>query len=132
MFWDESRADSEVDLLNREGFDPQALLHRVDGNLTLLQELVDLFGTEVPGMLASIEQAIQQGSASDLEKAGHKIKGSMLQLSAHAAANIALQLEKSGQTGSMDGTGILLEKLIQEVHVLDQTLRSMLQNRLSH
>jgi len=83
-------------------------------------------------MLASIEKAIQQGSASDLEKAGHKIKGSMLQLSAHAAANIALQLEKSGQTGSMDGTGILLEKLTQEVHVLDQTLRSMLQNRLSH
>jgi HPt (histidine-containing phosphotransfer) domain-containing protein len=132
MFWDESRADSEVDLLNREGFDPQALLHLVHGDFNLLQELVDLFGTEVPGMLASIEKAIQQGSASDLEKAGHKIKGSMLQLSAHAAANIALQLEKSGQTGSMDGTGILLEKLTLEVHVLDQTLRSMLQNRLSH
>jgi len=45
MFWDESRADSEVDLLNREGFDPQALLHLVHGDFNLLQELVDLFGT---------------------------------------------------------------------------------------
>lgn len=117
--------------MNREGFDPQALLHRVDGNLTLLQELVDLFGTEVPGMLAGIEKAIQQGSASELERASHKIKGSMLQLSAHAAAKLALQLEESGQTGSMEGTGLLLEKLIQEVNVLDHELRSILQNQLS-
>ena len=116
--------------MNREGFDPQALLHRLDGNLALLQELVDLFGTEVPGMLAGIEKAIQQCSPSELERAGHKIKGSMLQLSAHAAAKIALQLEESGQTGSMEGTGLLLEKLTQEVNVLDQKLRSMLQNRL--
>lgn len=117
--------------MNRDGFDPQALLHRVDGNLTLLQELVDLFGTEVPGMLAGIERAIQQGSASELERAGHKIKGSMLQLSAHTAAKLALQLEESGQAGSMEGTDVLLEKLTQEVNVLDKKLRSMLENRLS-
>jgi HPt (histidine-containing phosphotransfer) domain-containing protein len=82
-------------------------------------------------MLAGIEKAIQQGSASELERAGHKIKGSMLQLSAHAAANIALQLEKRGQAGSMDGTGMLLEELTQEINVLDQELRSILQNQLS-
>ena len=115
--------------MNREGFDPQALFHRVHGDLNLLQELIDLFGTEVPGMLAGIEKAIQQGSASELERASHKIKGSMLQLSAHAAAKLALQLEESGQTGSMEGTGLLLEKLTQEVNVLDKKLRSMLQNR---
>ncbi len=115
--------------MNREGFDPQALLDRVHGDLNLLQELVELFGTEVPGMLARIEKAIQQGSALELEKAGHQIKGSMLQFSAHAAANIALQLEESGRTGSMDGAGMLLEKLRQEVNVLDERLHFMLQNR---
>jgi hypothetical protein len=55
----------------------------------------------------------------------------MLQFSAHAAANIALQLEQSGQTGSMEGTGVLLEKLTQEVNVLDEVLRSILRNQLS-
>jgi len=120
-----------LNLLNNEDFDPRALLDRVHGDLNLLRELVDLFATEVPGTLARLEKAIQQGSASELEKASHKIKGSMLQFSAHAAANIALQLEKSGQTGSMDGTGMLLEKLTQEINVLYQTLRAMLQNRVS-
>jgi hypothetical protein len=54
----------------------------------------------------------------------------MLQFSAHAAANIALQLEESGQSGSMDGTGMLLEELTHKINVIDQELRSMLRNRL--
>jgi HPt (histidine-containing phosphotransfer) domain-containing protein len=114
--------------LNSEGFDPQALLNRVHGDLTLLRELVDLFAAEVPGMLARIEKAIQQGSLSELEKASHKIKGSMLQFSASTAANIALELEKNGQAGSMAESEMLLENLKKEINVLHQTLRAMLQN----
>ena len=120
-----------MNLLNSEGFNPQALLDRVHGDLALLRELVDLFAAEVPGMLARIEKAIQQGSPSELEKASHKIKGSMLQFSAPTAANIALQLEKNGQTGSMDENGMLLKKLKKEINVLQQTLRAMLQNGLT-
>jgi HPt (histidine-containing phosphotransfer) domain-containing protein len=117
-----------LNALKSEGFDPQALLNRVHGDLNLLRELVDLFAAEVPEMLSRIETAIQHGSPSELEKASHKIKGSMLQFSAYAAANIARQLEERGQTGSMDGTGMLLEKLRQEINVLHQTLSAMLQN----
>jgi len=116
-----------LDPLNSEDFDPKALLDRVHGDLNLLRELIDLFDAEVPGMLAQVEKAIQNGSASELEKASHKIKGSMLQFSAHGAANIALQLEESGQAGSMVGTAIFLEKLRNEINVLHQTLRAMLQ-----
>ncbi|HEY4677761.1 MAG TPA: Hpt domain-containing protein [Candidatus Angelobacter sp.] len=118
-------------MLNSDGFDPQALLDRVHGDLTLLRELVDLFAAEVPGMLARIEKAIQQGSPSELEKSSHKIKGSLLQFSAHAATNIALRLEKDGQAGSMAESGMLLENLKKEINVLHQTLRAMLQNGLT-
>jgi len=114
--------------LKHEGFDPQGLLKRVHGDLALLRELVDLFATEVPGMLAGIEKAIQQGSPSELQKASHKIKGSMLQFSAHAAAKIALQLEKNAQAGLVGESAMLLEKLKKEINVLQQTLRAMLQN----
>jgi HPt (histidine-containing phosphotransfer) domain-containing protein len=114
--------------LSNEGFDRQGLMDRLHGDLALLRELVDLFATEVPGMLAGIERAIQQGSPSELQKASHKIKGSMLQFSAHTAANIALQLEKNAQAGFMGESGMLLEKLKKEISVLQQTLRAMLQN----
>lgn len=107
-------------------------MDRVHGDLQLLRELVDLFAVEVPRMLARIEKAIQHGSASELEKASHMIKGSMLQFSAHEAASIALQLEESGQAGSLAGTQVLLEKLRREIVALQQTLRAMLQHGSSH
>ncbi|MFL6388279.1 MAG: Hpt domain-containing protein [Terriglobales bacterium] len=112
-------------------FDPDALWNRVHGDATLLRELADLFAVEVPGMLAGIEKAIKHGSPSDLEKASHKIKGSMLQFSAHAAADIAFELEERGRIGSMTSTASLLQKLRQEISGLQQTLHAMVRDRAS-
>jgi HPt (histidine-containing phosphotransfer) domain-containing protein len=117
-----------LNLLKSEHFDPDALWNRVHGDVTLLRELVVLFAMEVPVMLAKIEKAIKQGSPSDLEKASHKIKGSMLQFSAHAAANIARQLEENGRIGSMAGAGNLLQNLRQEISELEQTLDAMVRD----
>ena len=88
-------------------FDPDALWNRVHGDVNLLRELADLFAVEVPEMLAGVEKAIKHGSPSDLEKSSHKVKGSMLQFSAHAAADIALELEEHGRVGSMANTAKL-------------------------
>jgi HPt (histidine-containing phosphotransfer) domain-containing protein len=101
------------------------LWNRVHGDVNLLRELVDLFAAEIPVMLTKIEKAIKQGSPSDLENASHKIKGSMLQFSAHAAAAIARQLEENGRIGSMAGAGNLLLDLQQEISELQQTLEAM-------
>lgn len=111
--------------LKSEHIDPESLWGRVDGDLALLRELVELFAEEAPRMLARIEGAIQDGSASDLEKAGHKIKGSVLQFSAHPAAAIALELEEMGRIGSIAGAEALLKKLRHEIDLLQQTLRAM-------
>jgi len=111
--------------LKSEQFDPESLWKRVDGDLALLCELVELFAAEVPPMLARIEAAIKNGSASELEKASHKIKGSVLQFSAHSAAAVALELEESGRLGSIAGAEALLIKLRAEIDVLQQTLRGM-------
>ena len=119
---------ARLNRLKREQFDPDALWNRVHGDVNMLRELVEVFATEVPGMLARIEKAIQHRSPSDLEKASHKIKGSMLQFSAHAAAAIALQLEEIGQIGSMAGTESLLQKLRQEISELQQTLHAMVRH----
>jgi HPt (histidine-containing phosphotransfer) domain-containing protein len=120
--------EARLNQLKSEHFDPDTLWNRVHGDLTLLRELVELFATEVPGMLARIDKAIKHGSPSDLEKASHKLKGSMLQFSAHAAAGIALQLEQNGRIGSMAGTEKLLQKLRQEISELQQTLRAMVRD----
>ena len=118
--------------LKSEYFDPDALWHRVHGDVTLLRELVELFDSEVPEMLARVDKAIKDASPSDLEKASHKIKGSMLQFSAHAAASIALQLEENGRIGAMAGAGELLQKLQQEISGLQKALHTMVRDGAQH
>lgn len=112
-----------------EHFDPQSLWNRVAGDPELLRELVELFTAEAPRMMARVEQAIKDGSPSGLEKASHKIKGSVLQFSAHTAAAIALELEENGRRGSMTGAEALLKKLKYEVDLLQKTLRIMVGNK---
>ena len=112
--------------MKSENFDPESLLHRVDGDLELLRELEELFTTQVPRMLARIEEAIKNESPSELEKAGHKVKGTVLQFSAQAAAAAALQLEDMGRLGSTSGAEAVLENLIHEINLVQRALRAML------
>lgn len=111
--------------LKSDRFDPESLWERVDGDMELLRELLEVFTEEGPRMLARIEEAIQHGSAIELQKAAHKMKGSVLQFSATAAAAISFELEEKGKHGSVDGTASLLARLKDEIDLLWKSLNSM-------
>jgi HPt (histidine-containing phosphotransfer) domain-containing protein len=117
---------SKFNHLKSERFDPESLWERIDGDIELLRELIEVFSEEGPRMMARVEDAIRNGSALDLEKAGHKMKGSVLQFSATAAAAVAARLEEKGRSGSVAGAGPLVEQLKQEIELLQNTLNSML------
>jgi HPt (histidine-containing phosphotransfer) domain-containing protein len=112
--------------LTSEPIDAEALKNRVDGELELLRDLAALFAEEAPRLLGQIELAIQQDSAIELEKASHKMKGSVLQFSAAAAASAALELEQKGRSGSVAGAGVMLDRLKDEIALLVEALRTML------
>jgi len=113
--------------LKSEGFDPESLWDRIDGDMDLLRDLVGIFSREYPGILLRIESAICQGECNDLQKASHKLKGSVLQFSASAAAAAAAKLEEMGRGGSMEGAGASLVTLKSEVGSLMEALNLMMQ-----
>jgi len=116
---------SRFNHLKTERFDPGSLWDRVDGDMGLLRELIEVFAEEGPRMLARVDNAIRNGSALELEKASHKIKGSVLQFSASAAAAVALKLEEIGKRGIVAGAEQLLAQLKQEVELLQKSLNAM-------
>ena len=116
---------AKITQLKSERFDPESLLDRVDGDMELLRELVGVFAEEGPRMLAKIQEAINNGSAPELEKASHKMKGSVLQFSAHAAVADALELEEKGRNGSIAGAEPILARLRQEFELLQANLNFM-------
>jgi HPt (histidine-containing phosphotransfer) domain-containing protein len=94
----------------------------------LLRELIDVFAEEGPRMLARIDEAISHGSALELEKASHKMKGSVLQFSARTAATVAAEMEEKGRAGTVAGAERLQAQLKQEVNLLQKTLNLMISN----
>jgi len=118
--------DSRSGHWKSERIDTESLKNRVDGDLDLLRDLVALFAEEAPRLLGQIEGAIERGSATELEKASHKLKGSVLQFSASAAAAAALELEQRGRSGSVAGAGPMLNTLKNEIGLLQEALQGML------
>jgi len=118
--------------LKSERFDSESLWNRVDGDVALLRELIEVFAVEGPRMLARVDEALLHGSPRELENASHKIKGSVLQFSAGAAAAMALKLEEKGKCGIVAGTEPLVQQLKQEIELLQKSLSAMAYNDTAH
>jgi len=117
--------DASSDGLKTETFDSAALWERVNRDMELLRDLVDLFAEQSPALLDSIEAAIEQGSFADLQKSSHKLKGSLLQFSASQAAPIAAMLEEMGKNKRLEGAKQALVRLRAEIARLLPALHEM-------
>jgi len=112
--------------LESDSFDPVSLWERVNGDMDLLRDLVQLFAMEYPGLLLSIQSAIDHGSFDDVQRFSHKLKGSALQFSGKLAVAAAAKLEEMGRTESLDGAGQILIVLRFEVVRLMESLQAMI------
>jgi PAS domain S-box-containing protein len=94
-------------------------LERVDDDRNLLLELMKLFESERPKLLAQIRQAIASADAGALARSAHTLKGALLNLAASSAAAAALKLEtigRSGNLGQAESYCAVLETELERLH----------------
>src|SRR5712692_1674797 len=84
-----------------EVLDRAALLARVEGDMALLEQLVQLFLRTYPPLLAEIRGALAQGDAKSLERTSHKLKGTLSSFAAPLATAAAQRLEQMGREGDL-------------------------------
>ncbi|MEO0406603.1 MAG: response regulator [Cyanobacteria bacterium P01_A01_bin.135] len=81
----------------------QALVLSPSGtDMTLLQQLVEIYRRESPELVESIAAAIAQGEAGKLSRAAHTLKSSSAALGATALADLCRALEGLGRRGNPD------------------------------
>ncbi len=100
-------------------------LERVEGDLDLLKELVDLFLEEVPTMMGEIESAITAGDPAALQHAAHTLKGSVSNFSAPGAITASFALEKMGRQQDLATAASAFASLKQELEHLIPVLLSV-------
>ncbi|MBV9123570.1 MAG: response regulator [Planctomycetes bacterium] len=102
--------------------DQAAILARVGGDLAILQEIIQLFAEDQPRLLAEIRAALAEQNAPRLERAAHKLKGSVSNFAAGPTMAAALRLERLAGTGSLAGADEALEELEAELQHLLKAL----------
>jgi HPt (histidine-containing phosphotransfer) domain-containing protein len=70
---------------------------RVDGDLDLLTEMIEIFLSTSPALLAEIEAAVAAEDCPTVARAAHCLKGALLNISATDAAQAAVELEQCGR-----------------------------------
>lgn len=99
-----------------------ALLGRINYDLSTLQLIVDQFAITIQKSLISIKQAILDQNKVALKDVAHLLKGCFFYLSADDAYKMALTLENFGNDGIFEGAIKLVSKIELESYFITQKL----------
>lgn len=107
--------------------DRSEVLGRVEGDIDLLHEIINLFHDECARLMDRIGEAIDLKDAEALERAAHSLKGSLGNFGAARAVGKALALEKIGHSGELSTAVEKLKELKEELSLLNPELESLRQ-----
>jgi two-component system, sensor histidine kinase and response regulator len=94
------------------------LLLCVDGDRELLVELTGLLRESAPVMLADIRDAVIAGDSKKVERAAHRLRGSISLFRATEAIGTATTLEQMGRSGDVAGGLSHCDRLEVQMHEL--------------
>ncbi|MEN6356217.1 MAG: response regulator [Armatimonadota bacterium] len=98
------------------------LLARVDGDMSLLKEIIGLFASDAQYLMTEIQNAIASGDGAALERSAHTLKGSVGNFAAKPALDAAFRLEQIGHSGNLGGALDAYVTLEEKIEQLKKTL----------
>ena len=105
--------------------DRVAALAHVEGDLELLQEIAAVFLIDSAELLSEIRQSVASHDPRALERAAHKLKGSVGNFCAQATFEAALRLEMMGHDGDLTSAAEALRVLEEEIERLRPALEGL-------
>jgi CheY-like chemotaxis protein len=106
-------------------FDLATTLDRVEGNRELLQQMIDLFATQATKLLSEIRASVARKDGLALERAAHKLKGSVGNFGASEALAAAQRLECLGRSADFGPCPRACVELEREITRLERALAEL-------
>jgi|SRR5580698_5337307 HPt (histidine-containing phosphotransfer) domain-containing protein len=105
-----------------ECFDKAELLSRVAEDRECLLDLIRTFIEECDSMMFDIQTAIARSDCAMLQRAAHKLKGSVGIFAAKAAFETAFELEQVGQSCQTDHAQEIFVRLETQIAIFKRAL----------
>jgi HPt (histidine-containing phosphotransfer) domain-containing protein len=106
-------------------FDQIAALMRVEGDIELLLEIVEIFLEDSPRLMTRIRTALERQELKSLEQVAHTLKGSVGNFFAPAVYAAAAKLETLGREGNVTGAQKAWSELQETMEQLRLALMSL-------
>jgi two-component system, sensor histidine kinase and response regulator len=106
-------------------YDIREALSRVLGDRHLLEELIDIVRAESPQLFAEIRRCVEVQDLRGLERAAHRLRGSVTVFGARAVAQAALALELMGRDHALVDASSRILELDRELRRLDRELSNL-------
>jgi PAS domain S-box-containing protein len=103
-------------------FDGAAVLERVEGDVGLLRKMAKLFSQQSGKLLGDIAGAAAQQDGAALERAAHKLCGTLGNFGDGDAFRTALELEIRGRVGDFNQVEESCARLSKQIEVLQRAL----------
>ncbi|HEY7292812.1 MAG TPA: response regulator [Vicinamibacterales bacterium] len=103
-------------------FDEPTALSYTGGDRGLLREVIQLFRTDYPSSLRTIDRALRGRDPEALRLAAHRLKGSIATVGAPAARQVAADLEEMARSQDFERAGPAYAKLRRELERLEHAL----------
>jgi len=117
-------AENKTEIATPE-FDRSAFLNRVQGDMDLAREVVEMFSRDQETMLSEMKSCIADHNGPALTAVAHTMKGCLSNFSAHDSVNAALELEESGRNGDFEQSKQTLAELEGHIRRLTSELNSL-------
>jgi two-component system, sensor histidine kinase and response regulator len=102
--------------------DYDRLLAATGDDRQLAGELIDIFLTDYPKMLAEADAAVRESRLEDLHRVAHTFKGNLRFMGAESAAETALMIESMIVSRDLTDAPAALQHLKQQLESLEQGL----------
>jgi HPt (histidine-containing phosphotransfer) domain-containing protein len=99
-------------------------LEQLGGDLTLFQEVMDIFLAEAPIHLAALRVAVERGQAETVEQTAHTLKGELGYLGIPEISQTASQIEEMGRCNNISCAASLLDQFEADINGLFHAIRS--------
>jgi CheY-like chemotaxis protein len=108
-----------------EQVDRCALLDRLGGDSQLLSELIEIYLSRSPSLLAAAQRALQEKNGRELARVAHSIKGSAGNFLARATLETAGRLEAFAERGDFSRAREAMSALERQMERLDRALNAI-------
>jgi signal transduction histidine kinase/DNA-binding response OmpR family regulator len=103
-------------------FDKEAMMTRLAADMEFMRYVATVFMDDIPKQIHHLKESIDAGDREEVHRQAHSLKGAAANVDGHCMMRVALEMERLGKTGDMNGVREKMPRLEHEFKRLKEAL----------